>query len=294
MANRFTQVVKAAASYDLTTLARAKIELGLEQSDVSKNAYISAAITEVSAAIANYCNRVFPVERISDTFYLLSDDANFNTDSAISPLELSRWPVVAILSLTEDGTALVENTDYLVDYDAGQIFRLNTTLRSLRPWSCAPIIVTYDAGFGVRAVEPGTIPATPYALTAAKTASFFADEGVTFNSDGSALTPVASSPVAGQYTVSSVGLYTFAAADTGKAVTLQYAWNNLPADLAGITRRLITMRYHQKDRDPMLMSRSQPATGEERWWVGGIPGQDGTFPPDIEGQLDQYRMPSVG
>lgn len=72
--------------------------------------------------------------------------------------------------------------------------------------------------------ETGTIPGTPYQLTAANTATFVDDLGVVFAATGLPLTKVASGPTTGQYSVSAAGVYTFAAADTTLAVLISYTY----------------------------------------------------------------------
>jgi len=66
----------------------------------------------------------------------------------------------------------------------------------------------------------GTVPATPYVLTPTIPGSgtWQADLGVS-DTSGNNLTRVSSAPTTGQYSVSA-GAYTFAAADTGKAVLI--------------------------------------------------------------------------
>lgn len=72
--------------------------------------------------------------------------------------------------------------------------------------------------------EAGTIPgASTYIITVANSATFVDDYGVTYLSDGLPLTKVASNPTTGQYSVAA-GVYTFAAADTGLAVLISYAY----------------------------------------------------------------------
>jgi len=73
--------------------------------------------------------------------------------------------------------------------------------------------------------EAGSIPATPYAITPANAATFVDDLGVVFQTTGLPLVKVASGPATGQYSVnSSTGVYTFAAADTLKAVLISYTY----------------------------------------------------------------------
>jgi hypothetical protein len=73
--------------------------------------------------------------------------------------------------------------------------------------------------------ESATIPATPFTVTAANGATFKTDLGVFSTSLGRFLTRVASGPATGQYSVNTTtGVYTFAAADTGGVVRLNYTY----------------------------------------------------------------------
>lgn len=86
---------------------------------------------------------------------------------------------------------------------------------------------TLAAGHSRQATnEAGTIPTTPFTITAANGANFELDLGVFFVTTGERLTQVgsAATPAAGQYKVSAAGVYTFASADTGKAVLLNYLY----------------------------------------------------------------------
>ena len=72
-----------------------------------------------------------------------------------------------------------------------------------------------------------TIPGTPYQVTIAppNSGTFVADLGVIFSASGVQLTRVASAPATGQYSVSSAGVYTFAAADTTLGVKISYEYS---------------------------------------------------------------------
>lgn len=73
--------------------------------------------------------------------------------------------------------------------------------------------------------EVGTIPSTPFTLTAANGATFKTDLGVYNTVTGKWLTRVSSAPATGQYSLSAgTGVYTFAAADTGAVVKLFYTY----------------------------------------------------------------------
>lgn len=91
----------------------------------------------------------------------------------------------------------------------------------------------------------GAIPTTPFQITAAPPSSgtFVQDLGVRDASTGVIYTRVASAPATGQYSVSGAGVYTFAAADTGKSVIYSYEYTaatggqlfTLTNDLMGYT-----------------------------------------------------------
>lgn len=69
-----------------------------------------------------------------------------------------------------------------------------------------------------------TIPGSPFQVTVQDSADFLSDSGVVFYSNNAALTKVASSPAAGQYSVSA-GVYTFNTADSTKQVQISYVTN---------------------------------------------------------------------
>jgi hypothetical protein len=71
--------------------------------------------------------------------------------------------------------------------------------------------------------EAHPIPATPFQVVAANADGFYMDLGVYFSLTGLPLKQVAANPITGQYSVNpATGTYTFAAADTGKGVLLNY------------------------------------------------------------------------
>lgn len=82
---------------------------------------------------------------------------------------------------------------------------------------------------GIASLENHPIPTTPYQVTPVppESGTYIQDLGVVFGSSGGLgqqLVKVASAPTTGQYTVAA-GVYTFAAADTTKAVQISYAYS---------------------------------------------------------------------
>jgi hypothetical protein len=73
--------------------------------------------------------------------------------------------------------------------------------------------------------EAAAIPASPFQITVAQAATFVTDFGVIDTATGVQMEKVASAPATGQYSVNAAtGVYTFAAADTLKAVKISYTY----------------------------------------------------------------------
>jgi len=142
--NRITTVVAPAASADLATLSDVKTDLGITSND--ENTYLKAQISRCSAAIAQYCNRTFVVETVRDDIWPDRDAYPFEIPPGIAPLQLSRWPIVSLTSVTENDTALVEDTDFSQDASKGHLIRLDALLYP-KLWPTYKISVTYSAGY---------------------------------------------------------------------------------------------------------------------------------------------------
>lgn len=135
-------VVTAASSYDLTTLDIVKDELSITNgaSDATLKRYLSWA----SAALSQECNRVFAAETVQDQIW---PARNFSPLSAMTEvLQLSRWPIIDIVSITEDGNPLTQDTDFVVD-GAGHLLRLDSGSGLLIRWNALPKVVQFDAGY---------------------------------------------------------------------------------------------------------------------------------------------------
>lgn len=89
-----------------------------------------------------------------------------------------------------------------------------------------------------------TIPATPYQVTVVPPSSgtFVRDLGIV-DANGLPFSRVASAPAAGQYSVTNVGVYTYAAADTGKQVFINYAYTATAANAKLVSLTNLPMGY---------------------------------------------------
>jgi hypothetical protein len=85
---------------------------------------------------------------------------------------------------------------------------------------------TMNAGQTLTAIgEAANVPGSiAYTITAANAANFQTDLGVFYAATGLPFSKVAAAPTAGQYSVSAVGVYTFAVADASAAVQLCYTY----------------------------------------------------------------------
>jgi len=140
-----TAVVTAAKSADLVPLIQLKDDLAITSN--KDDDYLKRTISRESAAAAQYCNRVFAVETVTDTIDLQRDAFPYQVPGGVRAVQLSRWPVVTLTSLTENGEALTEGTDFRVDYKSGQVLRLGVDATFVVPWQALPIVVTYSAGY---------------------------------------------------------------------------------------------------------------------------------------------------
>jgi hypothetical protein len=142
-------VPSGGARYDLTNLSAVKTELGITTG--ADDDFLRSLISRASAAAASYCNRVFPVETVTDEILAQRMPTRFVIPGTFEPLTLSRWPVTAVNAALEDSIEVDEGTDFRTDYAKGQLIRLRASGLPTA-WPVCPISVTYSAGYA-------TIPA---------------------------------------------------------------------------------------------------------------------------------------
>ncbi len=230
------------SSFDLVTLADLKTWLEVE--GTQDDDLLSLLISQVSRAILTFLDR----PSILPTTY--TDIIDGGNDTSVM---LRYWPVNAIASCVVDGVAMPAapplvagapaQRGYILDPpDAappGRMQRLSLRYGLFKK-GLQNIIISYFAGYQI-ANEAAAVPATaPFMIAAQAPYGAFESDGGAAYADGTALTPVASSPGAGQYAVAA-GLYTFAAADAGAAVTLTYGY--VPHDLALAAKEWAAERY---------------------------------------------------
>jgi hypothetical protein len=152
------------------------------------------------------------------------------------------------------------------------------------------IKVTYTAGYLIQN-EPWTVPTTgPFTVTVLQPQGIWSrDNGVTY-ANGIALTPVASSPGAGQYVVgpdSTPGFYTFSSADQGAAILISYSF--IPSPLEEAVIQMVAERLSYRTRIGEL---SKSLGGQEtvRFLRGstGKPYESNALPPEVMDLIHDY------
>lgn len=145
-----SSVVTAAPSYDLTTAAIVKSLLGI--TDTSADALLAVLIPQCSAAVANYCNRVFARETVKDIIRIDTDAFPWMLPGGVARLQLSRFPIVSVASVVvgvgSPASPLTVDVDYEVIGSAGQLLRLGQG-GNVSQWSTGKITVLYDAGYTI-------------------------------------------------------------------------------------------------------------------------------------------------
>jgi hypothetical protein len=147
-----------------------------------------------------------------------------------------------------------------------------------RPGGRQNVAISYTAGYQI-SNEAQSVPASaPFAVrTNQPLGAWASDCGVSY-ANGAALTAVAGTPTQGQYSLSG-GVYTFAAADAGAAISVSYGF--IPTDLSNACCQWVTEWLSYQNR---IGQRSKSLGGQETasFIVGPIP-------PMVEAMLQPYR-----
>jgi hypothetical protein len=150
-------VLATAPSYDLTTLATAREELGAKRKDDAK---LRRWITDASAGVMDYLGRPLALETVIETFrpaggaYRGGGLLDHPRDANV--LRLSRYPITSISSVAIDGTALDPASDWELDPEPALLYRLGT-VGTGAGWYGAVIAVTYAAGYALPDDQPRPI-----------------------------------------------------------------------------------------------------------------------------------------
>lgn len=132
------RVIKPAKSHALISLAQAKDMCGIKAADTSRDAEVGLLVAQLSAAIENYCDRVFVLQEYRDQH-------RYPCLGFGEPLRTRQFPIVvddfgeASLTVTVDG-AVIDPSGYDLDIDFGRIYPISFGWGAL-------VVVDYAAGF---------------------------------------------------------------------------------------------------------------------------------------------------
>lgn len=134
-------VTKPALDTALVTLYEAKVALDISTSSTTDDEALRLMILRASDEVQTLCSRVFPKEKVIETFR--------EVDNPITKLYLSRWPVKRedIVSINGDGVI----SEYDVDGESGKL-----SLYGGGIWSQS-IIVEYAGGYAIPQEVPGAL-----------------------------------------------------------------------------------------------------------------------------------------
>lgn len=268
------------SSADLTTLAALKSWLGLPAAAGPSDATLSTLVTAASRSVMAWLGR--PA--------LIPQTYTETIDLETQRVYLRFWPVLSIGWVTWRGISIPAAAAANLDATFGYALQPGEAAPPGRPQAIdlaggyyrpgrQSLVVSYSAGYAVMG-EAQTVPAaSPYQIAALQTYGPFAsDLGVTYAASGVALAPVSAAPAAGQYAVSG-GVYTFAAADAGKAVALSYGY--IPQDIVQATLELAATRFRAAEH---IGLNSKSIGGQET-----IAFDTGAIPAPVLSMLQPYR-----
>ena len=132
---------------DLVTLDDLKLELGI--TGTTEDAALQARISRLSQQIAEYCDRIFALIEVEETFQFNGGRLSPCAAPQPIPLVLMQYPVTEIVSLTRDGTDITAD-----QYD------INTASGLLWPRSGSwggRIVAQYSGGYDLPEGAPATL-----------------------------------------------------------------------------------------------------------------------------------------
>lgn len=126
--------------------ADVKAYFGVATSDTSKDAQIDLLLPIVTARIREYCRHDFEVVTVTNEEPKVMENAD--------TFFVTKRPVVTLTSITENGIALVEGTDFVLYKDEGRFVRCSSYMNNIfsRPYggvwdsTQGAVIVSYTGG----------------------------------------------------------------------------------------------------------------------------------------------------
>lgn len=300
---------------DLTTLQNVKSWAGVGSSfqpNSSDDDLLQSCITALSIDWLRRTGRLNTNEQIptSSPFVQAVQYTERYAGSGGQRQYVRNTPIVSIQSLSVDGVAVPQSTDFItpgwvISQDKCSIELIGSIPRgSFRRYSGNPIFsrqsvggfnrglsnvaVTYTAGYQQTVTnELQLIPSVAPFTVIVNTLPWIADLGVIYFSNGIALTPSQIAPTQGQYRVQGSGQYLFNSADGGQQVLISYNPSGVPQDVEFVVRKWVVLNYKRKEWIG-ISSKSSGVAG-----AGQTNYLSAELTPDIQTVIDNYRRYSV-
>lgn len=265
------------AAGDLTTVNKVRTHLGIASSDA--DAVLQTFVTASSRWMLSQVDRP-----ILSATYTETHDGDDSTRILLDQCPaVADEPPVTVTSVTVDGAAIPQRAAVTAQNPTPDGWVLNGHGVDLIGYrftrGTRNVSIVYSTGY--EASDSATIPAAPGPYTVQASRFFGGDRAVTIA--GVAATKVASGPVAGQYTVSASGLYTFAAADASRAAVVTYA--TVPEDLELAVIEHVALKYRRRDNVGQASGSSDG---------GSVSYSDASDWRSILDTVDQYRALGIG
>lgn len=248
---------------NLTTVAAVQNYTGT----TGNSAILAPLIAAASSAVLVY---------LSQAMFQATYTEKYN-GTGTKRLILRQGPVTAVAALSINGSSISAAANA---YQAGYVFDdlgLYLTAGCFPQWPQA-VSVTYTAGYPPIQISDDPTPILPVVMTV-KNLYWQSDVGVVFFG-GAALVKVNAPPAAGEYTVDSLGNYTFAVADVAKQIVITYNIIGIPQDIIQATNEIVGLNLSRRQS---LRAKSKTIDSQTEVYITD------DWPPSALQTLEQWQ-----
>ncbi len=328
LTSTITPVLVPAATLDLVTLADVKEELQITAT--TDDLWLAKVITRQSAAISNYCNRVFQPQIYQDQIWPFRDPYLWQVQGNLAPIQLANWPLTAAPSMAATPPPLPAVLSSATGAAPGSWFvRISYVTPSGETPGSLEASLKINAGQTLVVASPApdrNMIATGWNCYVGATSSIETLQNSAPIAIGTPFVLPSNILVAG----TAVPDYVLAVAQTGPQsiprplaegidfaidpVTAQITrlksdgwgrtWDSapllfqyragfalIPPDVQDAVIDLVKMRWFSRQRDPMVRSENVEGIYQAQYWFGTGPGAPGDLPAYVVSKLDRYRVP---
>ncbi len=325
-----TALFQSGQPYDLVDLTTVKDEFTIPAGVT--DSFLQRAITQVSTEAALFCNRVFPVETLTDQIWQQRDAFPQVVVGGGNPLQLSRWPITStaslagiappaapVLSATTGGGLAAANYFVRISYltktgetpGSAETNLLVAASNLLQVPSPALDIAGQATGWNVyvataagkeflqsRDADRHCRTNWSEPATGLLTAGTAIGNAVSIVENAIPLAEGVDFQVdrtVGQLIRFDVNGWPRKWPALPITATFAAGYAAIPADVQKAVLKMIKLVTMARDRDPQLRQENVEGVWEGQYWFASGPGAaTGDMPPDVEAMLERYRVPVFG